>query len=73
MQKAMVLQLLLVYDILFDTSTTPATIGGAAGTKAGSMCAAACSALNPWNLDAATFLPIAQATTAMTVAECTGF
>jgi len=64
----------LTYVLGFtDYGATAADVGGATDLNASAMCAAACTALPPWNMDAATFLPIVQATAAMTTAECTGF
>jgi len=63
----------LIYVLGFGYGASAADVGGATDLNASAMCAAACTALPPWNMDAATFLPINQATTAMTTAECTGF
>jgi len=64
----------LTYVLGFpDYGATAADVGGATDLNASAMCAAACTALAPWNMDAVSFLPILQATTAMSTTECTGF
>lgn len=63
----------LVYVLGFGYGASAADVGGATDLNASAMCAAACTALAPWNMDAVSFLPILQATTAMSTTECTGF
>jgi len=63
----------VVYTKTFGYWATAGAIGGAAGVDAAAMCAAVCTAKAPWNMDAVSYLPIVQATTAMTSTECTGF
>lgn len=59
------------YTLEFGYGASAADVGNTA-TGAASMCAAVCTALAPWNMDA-DYLPILQATTAMSTTECTGF
>jgi len=63
----------VVYTKTFGYGGTAGDTGGTTKVDATAMCAAVCTALKPWNMDAVSFLPIVQATTAMTTTECTGF